>query len=1467
MKRTTRKTRLNTGLHSDSTDPSSSPMIHSLAQHTNPGIELNSSPIRATKFSSPIPKKKSVAFSDDLGHDMMSSPIKGDTPRKSILKLSNLNNLSPVTKNVNFLDNIDIGNCHDPQFWQQGNIVQLQNNLQLNKLLDGCIAVLSIPSFQNRFEVYATLNNVSKNGSWNKILLTTNHSLQLKIAELKLTALCKHIKEDILHYENQLFGGKENITGKSDPFTIRVVAQALKLFNYFMIDEEVNDYLQVDMIQWIYSHASSMLVKPMSKVLILPYLLVIKECNFTNKRRKLIFQDSSLLENMLASLINMPALASSSIMTEKFLSFRNFVNNFPGIMGKNINHWLGILIIQVLSLPTSFTKCIATGVNTLLEVAKVFLGNRNAMVAAKLFCGSPIPLQQIQNFSEPYSTYQDSWGLEDVGIDFVIAKIEGLVKIGQFKIAMDTWLAITLLVGSLDPNFEKWTLLKRWLSVHKSAFASDSASLRLAAISSWRAVIYNVCQNELNQVWKIIDPVIKDAAVKDKFGAISDILQPKIKLLTYAVSSINIKLASHEELDAIHNLNLMLVYSLMNSTNKVSSKYLHLFWDKIIHHLFQNLYFQESNPYLHSLGLKLFTRFLQHSLSTNNINNLRCLINEEISLTEINSLPPRWVHSRSEKLMQSLVLAFELKSLEISQKFNLLNSFLNNVKLVTKKEITPSDISSNLVDNLSRFVDVFKINPIPYPMVYSLIISLHDTFDPDLLVTRGSPSGDLLKNTFYYCLLSTTISNMSTTDIDSIVLLILSSISDKYIVKFLVEIYHLESKSENIKKIAVTKLTERRIVSNSSELLLYCIVCRSLSGEEVTIIVRKLFQIIIDSGDVKKYFTCLKADSWSQDAFEAWLLLARDSQNNEIRDMMRSSLNSRLENNNGYVLLIKFMIQNNFAIELFLLKDKVQGKLNELEGFERFEFGKLWYQYVLFMRKTEENNPWTVEAKINQNLENNVVKLDNLNAIVNNNRQNDKLDESLDERSFTMEEIETPTSSDYQEDHVCIEIFDVCEDSLDKSNILPVEDIKGEVMETDELSLTTKLDSVQNGNVVDDAPIPEIKTEVTETNELILTNKLNSELITKGESVADNTPIQENTQSVQENANETSINNKNDSIVSNNVNGDDKPSKSKSKGKKKKLKSKSPTKSPGPTHSKKPSFDIHSFTAMLSAKLAQSPKEPVEVSKKAKPSKRARQRANKKEQRLAGNPETKSTEIQVQSSFDDKLVPVVDNPMPAETVKGDNLKDLVIGLNESSSSKADTQPNLRRSSRKRSFNGIEPDSGSELETKKRDTSRARTRSSNKEITPAHNEISVLDSQPNSVITPSLMEAVNNDFGLSNESTLDAPVGMNSIVTEDINKSNTTESNDITKSNTTEPNERAFADSPEALTVAEKQPDELATPSPSIITQPKLPVVDNLKQIGRLIENTSDEHIRNLTPTEKYEMESQLMEFMLRIRKS
>ena len=101
-----------------------------------------------------------------------------------------------------------------------------------------------------------------------------------------------------------------------------------------MLDQELNNFVSIEDAKWFYVHCCKTIVKPtISKTLIIPYLSILKDCKFNNKKKKLIFnnqnENANILELILQSLLNMRKFVSSSLVVEEFVTLKNLVLELP----------------------------------------------------------------------------------------------------------------------------------------------------------------------------------------------------------------------------------------------------------------------------------------------------------------------------------------------------------------------------------------------------------------------------------------------------------------------------------------------------------------------------------------------------------------------------------------------------------------------------------------------------------------------------------------------------------------------------------------------------------------------------------------------------------------------------------------------------------------------------------------------------------------------------------------------------------------------------------------------------------------------------------------------------------------------------------------------------------------------------------------------------------------------------------
>lgn len=983
------------------------PVLAPLSQFAYPdqSSDLNSSPIKPTKpsklnnvssspvktSSSPTKRKKAVVFSDDLISTLSaSSPnkthiamAKGDpqslaSPLKSILKFNILNeipsNLNQSTTNPS--ENINsINNPSNPEFWLLGTIIQLPpGSLELPQLITGMMTVLSNPEFPRKFEVYAALNHMCKSNTSEKLfrLLTINTVNQLNespsrkgvnagsLAQNYVSTLSTYIQRDIIALETQLFEGGED-QSKIDPFCTRIISQALKLMAYLMADQELNNFISVEHARWFYLHASEMASKPtLSKTLVLSYLVIIKDCRFAGKRKRQIFDiTNEISEKMLQCLLSMKGFSSSSLVVEKYLALKNLIANFPTMMAKNFDHWFVVLLVNLCDLNSPlYVKVINMGVQPLLEAARNFISNKNVLFSVRRLLATPLP-QEIKSFSadlkiSPSSQF-DSLESQNIStFDFLVSNLEELIRNGQYKASMDIWVAITLLTSNSSSGYETWNYLSRWLKVHKFCFNQQDTNAKVTALISWKAIIYNVCHNDLDDLKRHSDETPTITTTKGKSdNPLNAILKPKVKLLLHPLLNVTAVESQKEIIDVLHSLFLSIIYTIFGT---LGTKYMHIYWDKIIQPVLANFYFKKglSNAYMNQLGTRVLNRLLKSVTAVNetNFNDMRCLSNDPITLNEINSINPKWVYSRFDRIMQNLVLVFKLEKLALEHKLNFLYNFFNCLKLSIKKEIGTTDSTYDIIDNVPFILDIlFRHNKLTFEEVHKLIINLNDTFGPANLIGRTAGQ-DIAMSTpsVYYEILKNSMGDLLRQNLGELFALIYSAIGEKSNITFITDLLKLQKESPNdaIDEFLIQALNNKRISKTSKfELDLVSEFFQSIT-ENFETITKKLIQDIVlgSPEEFERLLNLLQVAKWTLPVFKYFILLMHDAPHYHLKQMTLNLILLKWEDSEVFINLVDFLIENKFNFELFNLRKNIMRKFKGLDGFYQFQFRQSWQSYL-----------------------------------------------------------------------------------------------------------------------------------------------------------------------------------------------------------------------------------------------------------------------------------------------------------------------------------------------------------------------------------------------------------------------------------------------------------------------------------------------------------------------------------------
>ncbi|KAI5966302.1 RIF1 [Candida pseudojiufengensis] len=945
IKRATTPTKTFNETNNSNTNPNSKEVGGSKNNQSN---IISVTPTRSNQYKGPAQntrRKKCVLFSDDLVSDLPSSPDRS-TPKRSILKACDINLKTQLTdpNNSTLWEKSTLKQPHGPKytnFWCPGTIVQLPpNSDELPMLVEGCLSVLSVKTFDKRFEVYATLNSVLKTNSRETIFNLFTKSMEINHDECKskestyLQKLVFHLIQDIDEIEDQIFKfdneNKENTSpSKNDPFRVRIINQALKLLNCFMVDPNVNCLISIEDADWIYRHAISMLTHPrISKTLVSPYLSIIKDCHLNAMKKRELFSNSELIEKMLFALMNMNSFPSATLVSEKLLCIKNYIINFPNSMSKNIGHWFESVLLNLCNISSPlYMKCLGFSVNCLMETAKTFLDNNNVQIYIRKLLSSTIS-NNVKFFSidEEYSQNLSQLSSQNIKlVDFVNSKLQKLCDEGHHKLALDSWMALTVLIGNGQTSFEKWSQLNSWLVVPQRCLESKDPAIIELVLNSWKAVNFNLCKDGLLYMRKELDPILRGPLNNEKKTRINQIMKPKVELLTHVFLCMDVPNLPSNIINSLHNLFLGILYMIINSNVlKVWSKNIHLLWDRIIQPVFLNFYFKKnsSTNYLNLLGFRILATLLKLDLrSRKTYSDINVLATENLTSNDLTPLPSRWVHSHFDKIMQNIYLVFSLKKLEFEDKLSMLIIFLNTLSQIVKKERVTSTTTYDLIDNLPLVLSQLLKNHdlICTERIKEIIIELQNTFKTKDLLSRG-PDENL---DVYFTILSNSKMKFDE-ESKHIYATILKSLDFTKTLIFICNIVKSDIFEDSLKSFLIAHLSQLNLEISRTTVICYGEICQFVKTG-YHIFVKKLFRSILSTSNTEditlRWLGLLNMQHWTLETSQYALLLFRESSNEAFLRLFIPLITNQLES--WYNPTLQFLILNDFAVVISELRDQI----------------------------------------------------------------------------------------------------------------------------------------------------------------------------------------------------------------------------------------------------------------------------------------------------------------------------------------------------------------------------------------------------------------------------------------------------------------------------------------------------------------------------------------------------------------
>lgn len=648
--------------------------------------EVCSSPIREDSNDS---KRKAVTFSKKLTTPMKYNNIgelrKVDLLQPKLILKSITTELPPLL--------ISSRNYGDLNFWSPGLVVELpaQSKTEVQLLFDGAIRVLRQPQFDRRFEVYASLATVVKHNVTPELVrYLTKESTGSKGTPLTLITLL--VRSDITMLAQECWG-RDDVSTRNDPFQIRTMSQALRLITTFMSDEFLNCFLALDDVRWFYRQAATLLTRPLvSKALTLPLLQLLKDCKFPRSLRRKIFDNNEIIELMLMALINMQCFSSSTILSERVIAFYNYCIMFAPIMAKNAVHWVGPLVLSIITTAAQVPKSANVVVQTFTEICKVGEKHSDIIRALRDFLNQELNAETAELVVQLKLTNEAIEVEGQCGEDIVLQGLERLIELDRAKPALDLWVLLTLCLNKLPP---KWRLIPH------IAYQKD---VTWESLRSWRVYVHLLGEKE---------------------GWNAEIIPRKLLDLADIVRG---PLHWQPTPDLIH-MNSLVMDTIYHTIHKcialMTIKSLRGYWDAVIAPMMIDTFFKlNEQTALHGY------RILAHLTLTAPIvpySQDRIYSEEPIQIHEINCLPRLWI-AKHAKSVAPLISQALLSLKDSARGLHLASQYLQSVSgMTTADEVL---FICELATVINNILDICDSRP-------KFIEMLFQQFSPEAILTSA----------------------------------------------------------------------------------------------------------------------------------------------------------------------------------------------------------------------------------------------------------------------------------------------------------------------------------------------------------------------------------------------------------------------------------------------------------------------------------------------------------------------------------------------------------------------------------------------------------------------------------------------------------------------------------------------------------------------------------------------------------
>lgn len=415
-----------------------------------------SSPVKTPSLT--LKPKKQVMFSSDIENSLVSSsPIKANMKPRSILKFSESTTDSTEQISIEQLLERDLSKNDS---WPSGIVIQIPlSYLNIDRVVNNCVAGLRNKNFNKHYEVYATLNDLIKRN----IKIVNNNNIFSKNV---IKIIVSSVLNDFSILSNEIKDG-------SDAFKLRTSSQGLKLLTFL--------------------HTETIGVKEISNIYSL-IIKVLKNENISKGLASSMFQLvkvlpdslSDRIENIIYSLVQMKYFSSATLVCEKFNIIKKFILTHPASASKCNYQIFSYVLYTILNtdVPT-YSRILLSSISVLAVTAR---NNESKLVLFKLLSEDlDDSLSSIKSSFEQNDSLK-SW--MTIG-QAICETLRYLIHIELYTQAAKIWSYLLYMVshGRKKFHFEKWELFTYFEAVYYEL--NNNTNGILLSLEAWKSVVYN----------------------------------------------------------------------------------------------------------------------------------------------------------------------------------------------------------------------------------------------------------------------------------------------------------------------------------------------------------------------------------------------------------------------------------------------------------------------------------------------------------------------------------------------------------------------------------------------------------------------------------------------------------------------------------------------------------------------------------------------------------------------------------------------------------------------------------------------------------------------------------------------------------------------------------------------------------------------------------------------------------------